>query len=109
MAFSARSSQITIPQTFAQWLGKLSNCNVVIQQKSGGLLIYPEIRLYCTECHQSGTVECFDVLTNKSPISESNVKIAEFARAHRHDAAIPVPLAQSSIDSFDERKFRTDI
>jgi hypothetical protein len=107
MAFNVNVKQITIAQTFAQWLGKLSNCNVVIQQKTG--TIFPEVRLYCTECNQSTLVYySVDVVSYQSPISEKNKQIEEFAKAHRHDT-IPVPLAQSSIDSFDERKFRTDI
>lgn len=103
MAFNFGRPPITVSQEFAQWLGKLSGCNVVIQQKLGGGLMNG-VRLYCTECHTSRDLTDAMVVRGERMFTALvDPLVAEFAKAHKH--ALEIPVAVSTDVS---RRFRVD-
>lgn len=91
-----RNGDVSISQNFAQWLGRMSNCNVVIQHKrTGGAFGIDQFRLLCDECKAEKYLERLPQAVGSSP------DIEEFARAHRHMPAV-VPVAEGG------RRFRQD-
>jgi hypothetical protein len=105
MAFAFGRPQISISQEYAQWLGKLSNCNVVIQQRMNAGLMNA-IRLYCTECYGSKDLTDIMVVRGESMVTAlGDPLVKEFAIAHSHKPEVTLAVA---ISSEGRRRFRDD-
>jgi|SRR6185312_2155140 len=79
LIFQIHPGSVSIDQAVAQWLGRLSNCNVVAQ--SFQTVASPEgytFRLFCTEC--KGEMP----LNHLTDIRINNAATAEFCKKHKH-------------------------
>lgn len=76
-------NEVNVHQGFLQWLGKVGNCNITIQQRKI-LNMIKDIRFVCTHCNKDL------VFTAGQCQTLSSGQIEPFAREHRHDKTIPV-------------------